>query len=57
MPFMNNIYLLPNLPLFQEQAVPLCLAFPFAKHPFPPRPLPPLLTVKYDAAAVVLREY
>lgn len=45
------------LPLFQEQAVPLCLASPFANHPFPSRPLLPLLTVKYDAAAVVLREY
>lgn len=45
------------LPLFQEQAVPLCLASPFAKPPFPSRLLPPLLIVKYDAAAVVLREY
>lgn len=30
---------------------------PVRKPPFPSRPLPPLLTVKYDAAAVVLREY
>ena len=55
---MISVYLLLDCCLFfKNRPFPYALPPRSPSTPFPSRPLPPLLTVKYDAAAVVLREY